>query len=81
MKKQSKTLKLIEEKGKCGLPITDFLNTEPGYYAMKKFLISEFSPEGILFLTDWYFLKQKFQQIAKNELILPTEEENIPKSS
>ena len=41
--------------------LEDFINTEVGYYAMKKFLISEFSPEGIMFLTESYFLKRKME--------------------
>ena len=40
--------------------LEDFLNTEVGCCAMKHFLISEFSPESILFFTEWYFLKIEF---------------------
>ena len=44
------------------IPLNDFINTEVGYFAMKRFLVSEFSPEGILFLTESYFLKEKMKQ-------------------
>ena len=45
------------------ISLTGFLNTEVGYYAMKRVLISEFSPESLLFLKDWYFFKQRIRRI------------------